>query len=300
MEIFSEPNKKNNLSLALGYFDGVHLGHKAVIKSAVEYARKHGTKSAVITFKDHPCCYFYGVCPKYILSREERRKQIEKIGIDYLYELDFSKISTLSAQDYLENILIKNFSPISISTGFNHYFGAQKSGSTEFLTQMSNKYNYIYFKIDEKKLNGETISSTAIRNLLADGNIAKANLMLGYNFSIEGTVIKGQQLGRKIEFRTANITYPPELITVPFGAYSVKVILQGQVYNGVTNIGIRPTVSTSNQCSVETHIIDFNKDIYGEKIRVEFINMLRPEKKFNSLDELKKQIKYDISSTLFD
>ncbi len=300
MEIFSEPNKKNNLSLALGYFDGVHLGHKAVIKSAVEYARKHGTKSAVITFKDHPCCYFYGVCPKYILSREERRKQIEKIGIDYLYELDFSKISTLSAQDYLENILIKNFSPISISTGFNHYFGAQKSGSTEFLTQMSNKYNYIYFKIDEKKLNGETISSTAIRNLLADGNIAKANLMLGYNFSIEGTVIKGQQLGRKIGFRTANITYPPELITVPFGAYSVKVILQGQVYNGVTNIGIRPTVSTSNRCSVETHIIDFNKDIYGEKIRVEFINMLRPEKKFNSLDELKKQIKYDISSTLFD
>lgn len=300
MEIFSEPNKKNNLSLALGYFDGVHLGHKAVIKSAVEYARKHGTKSAVITFKDHPCCYFYGVCPKYILSREERRKQIEKIGIDYLYELDFSKISTLSAQDYLENILIKNFSPISISTGFNHYFGAQKSGSTEFLTQMSNKYNYIYFKIDEKKLNGETISSTAIRNLLADGNIAKANLMLGHNFSIEGTVIKGQQLGRKIGFRTANITYPPELITVPFGAYSVKVILQGQVYNGVTNIGIRPTVSTSNRCSVETHIIDFNKDIYGEKIRVEFINMLRPEKKFNSLDELKKQIKYDISSTLFD
>lgn len=300
MEIFSEPNKKNNLSLALGYFDGVHLGHKAVIKSAVEYARKHGTKSAVITFKDHPCCYFYGVCPKYILLREERRKQIEKIGIDYLYELDFSKISTLSAQDYLENILIKNFSPISISTGFNHYFGAQKSGSTEFLTQMSNKYNYIYFKIDEKKLNGETISSTAIRNLLADGNIAKANLMLGYNFSIEGTVIKGQQLGRQIGFRTANITYPPELITVPFGAYSVKVILQGQVYNGVTNIGIRPTVSTSNQCSVETHIIDFNKDIYGEKIRVEFTNMLRPEKKFNSLDELKKQIKYDISSTLFD
>ena len=172
----------------------------------------------------------------------------------------------------------------------------------EVVSVESNGEFLISFRITEivKKLNGETISSTAIRNLLADGNIAKANLMLGYNFSIEGTVIKGQQLGRKIGFRTANITYPPELITVPFGAYSVKVILQGQVYNGVTNIGIRPTVSTSNRCSVETHIIDFNKDIYGEKIRVEFINMLRPEKKFNSLDELKKQIKYDISSTLFD
>ena len=296
MQIFTELNRKTDLSLALGYFDGVHLGHKAVILSAVNFAHKNGNKSAVITFKDHPCCFFYGVCPKYILTREDRLLHLEALGVDYVYILDFNaKLCMLSAQDYLKNVLIDNFSPKSISTGFNHYFGAKKSGGVDLLTQMQSVYGYKYFEVPPQKIGKDTISSTAIRNALSKGQIANANEMLGYNFTISGEVIKGQQLGRKIGFRTANLMYPPELIDLPFGVYSVIVHYQNAVYRGITNFGIRPTVSNTNQCSLETHILDFDRDIYGENIAVEFLKMIRLEKKFASIEELKKQIKDDIA-----
>ena len=296
MQIFTELNKNPNLSLALGYFDGVHLGHKAVILSAVNFAHKNGNKSAVITFKDHPCCFFYGVCPKYILTREDRLSHLEVLGVDYVYILDFNaKLCMLSAHDYLKNVLIDNFSPKSISTGFNHYFGAKKSGGVDLLTQMQSVYGYKYFEVPPQKIGKDTISSTVIRNALSKGQIANANEMLGYNFTISGEVIKGQQLGRKIGFRTANLMYPPELIDLPFGVYSVIVHYQNAVYRGITNFGIRPTVSNTNQCSLETHILDFDRDIYGENIAVEFLKMIRLEKKFASIEELKKQIKDDIA-----
>ena len=313
MQVFTELNKNPNLSLALGYFDGVHLGHQKVIGSAVNFARKNGNKSAVITFKDHPCCFFYGVCPKYILTREERLKHLENLGVDYVYILDFNaKLCMLSAEDYLKNVLIDNFSPKSISTGFNHYFGAKKSGGVDLLTEKQGEYGYKYFEIPPQKVYNDTISSTAIRKLLSQGQIANANEMLGYNFSIFGEVVKGQQLGRKIGFRTANITYPAELIDLPFGVYSVRVsipslksksldnskadVSAGVFYKGITNFGIRPTVSDTERCSLETHILDFDEDIYGENITVEFLKMIRPEKKFNSIEELKNQICIDISS----
>lgn len=297
MQIFTELNKTSNLSLALGYFDGVHLGHQKVIRSAVNFARQNGNKSAVITFKDHPCCFFYGVCPKYILTREDRLKHIEALGVDYVYILDFnSKLCTLTAEDYLKNVLIDNFSPKSISTGFNHYFGAKKSGGVDLLTACQEKYGYRYFEIPPQKIYNDTISSTAIRNLLSQGQIQNANEMLGYKFNITGQVIKGQQVGRTIGFRTANIEYPCELIDLPFGVYGVNVICDNASYKGITNFGVRPTVSNSNHCTLETHIIDFDKDIYGKTITVEFLKMIRPEKKFNSLDELQCQILKDLEA----
>lgn len=296
MQIFTELNKNPNLSLALGYFDGVHLGHQKVIGSAVNYACKNGNKSAVITFKDHPCCFFYGVCPKYILTREDRLKHLESLGVDYVYILDFdTKLCMLSADEYLKNILIDNFSPKSISTGFNHYFGAKKSGGVDLLTEKQSVYGYKYFEIPPQKILNDTISSTVIRTALSKGQIKNANEMLGYNFTISGNVIKGQQLGRKIGFRTANLLYPPELIDLPFGVYSVIVTYEGKKYKGITNFGIRPTVSNTKQCSLETHILDFDKDIYGDEIIVEFLKMIRPEKKFASVEDLKNQIILDIS-----
>ena len=280
MQIFTELNKNPELSLALGYFDGVHKGHQKVIRSAVEFARQNGNKSAVITFKDHPCCFFRGVCPKYILTRADRLKHIEALGIDYVYILDFdARLCMLSAEDYLKNILIDNFSPKSISTGFNHYFGSKKSGGVDLLTKMQNIYGYEYFEIPPQKAGDDTISSTAIREALSKGQIQNANEMLGYNFTIKGEVVKGQQLGRKIGFRTANLVYPCELIDLPFGVYSVNVRYGELIYKGISNFGIRPTVSNSKQCSLETHILDFDKDIYGEEISVEFLKMIHAESK---------------------
>ena len=292
MQIFTSLNENKNLSIALGYFDGVHFGHRAVINSAVNFAKENNLKSAVITFKDHPCCFFYGVCPKYILTREQRREKLASSGIDYLYELDFDeKLSSLSAQEYLENILVKYFTPKSISTGFNHHFGAKKSGTPEFLRNNSKKYGYEYFEIPPQKIDNEIISSTAIRNYLQNGQIEKANKMLKDNFAITGIVVEGQKLGRKLGFKTANLIYPPELIELPFGVYETNT----QYGKGITNFGIRPTVSSTQKPVAETHILNFAKDIYGEKINVEFVRMLRKEQKFNSVDELKQQIAKDIS-----
>lgn len=291
MQIYTELNKNSNLSLALGYFDGVHLGHQAVIRQAVNFAKENNTKSAVITFKDHPCCYFYGVCPKYILTRKEREKQIEKLGVDYLYELDFESISGLTADEYLKNILIKYFTPSSISTGYNHNFGYKKSGGVKYLAQEARKFDYKYFEMPPQKINCELISSTAIRNLLSKGQIEKANSMLGYKFKISGTIIRGKQIGRTIGFKTANLIYPHELIDLPFGVYSVNT----EYGKGIANFGIRPTVNGEGTL-LEVHILDFDEDIYDKNITVEFNKMIRTEKKFPSLDELKNQIQKDIKS----
>lgn len=290
MQKFSELNQKQNLAIALGYFDGVHIGHRAVIKSAVDFAKKNNTKSAVITFSDHPYCYFKGVCPKYILTREEREKRIASLGIDYLYELNFEDFAHLTAKEYLNNILINHFHPISISTGWNHNFGKNKSGNVNFLEEQAKNYNYKYFKIPPQKINNEIISSTKIRKLLSEGNIEKANHMLGQNFSIEGEIVKGNQIGRTIGFRTANLVYPPELIELPYGVYAVDTTYG----KGIANFGIRPTLNGSHT-SLEAHILNFEKDIYGEIINVNFNKMIRTEKKFPSLDALKKQINLDIN-----
>ena len=299
MQIYKELNKNPNLSLALGFFDGVHLGHKAVIESAVEFAKKNGNKSAVITFSDHPCCYFWGVCPQYILSREAREKKIAQLGVDYLYELDFESIAGLTAQDYLKDVLVNYFTPLSISTGWNHNFGCNKSGNVKILHNNSKKYGYEYFELTPQKFNNEIISSTTIRKLLAKGNIEKANAMLDYKFSIKGKIVKGNQIGRKIGFKTANLEYPPELINLPFGVYSVDVTFQSTPstvkHKAIANFGTRPTVNGS-RAILEVHILDFDKDIYGETIIVEFNKMIRPERKFASLDALKSQIEFDIKS----
>lgn len=360
MKIFTELNKNPNLSLALGFFDGVHLGHKSVIESAVDFARQNNTKSAVITFKDHPCCFLWGVKPKYILTRQARQEKIAELGVDYLYELDFESISGLTAEDYLKDVLINHFTPSAISTGWNHNFGYKKSGDTKFLKDNSNKFGYEYFELQpirqklpphpsplpmgegadvselanfssagEGKHTGEIISSTAIRKYLQAGKIEHANAMLGYKFSITGKVVEGNKIGRTIGYKTANIEYPPELIELPYGVYATDAmrttnlaqatspdgegwdgVIKQKVYESaptltpsptgegsfkaISNYGLRPTVN-GNKPVLEVHILDFDEDIYGENITVEFSRMLRSERKFKSLEELKEQIKCDIS-----
>ena len=289
MQIFTELNKNPDLSIALGYFDGVHSGHRTVIQNAVAYAKKNGGKSAVITFTDHPCCFFYGICPKYILTRQERENRIKTLGVDYLYELDFESISGLTAEEYLKDVLVKYFSPCAISTGWNHNFGYKKSGNAKFLHDSSKKFGYEYFELPPKKINNEIVSSSAIRKYLSEGKLEKANTMLGYKFYTSGRIIKGQQLGRTIGYKTANMIYPAELISLPFGVYSV----QTNFGKGIANFGTRPTVKWEGTL-LEVHILDFDKDIYGETLNVEFNKMIRPEKKFPSLDALKNQIRNDI------
>ena len=291
MQIFKEPNINPNLSIALGFFDGVHIGHKKVIETAVNFAQNNNTKSAVITFSEHPYCYLKEISPKYILTKNDKEKAIEQLGVDYLYELDFKSISKLSAKEYLENILVKNFSPTAISTGWNHNFGCKKTGDVKFLHANESKYNYKYFELPPQKINNLIISSTTIRQYLSNGDIAKANSMLGYKFKITGKIIKGNQLGRTIGFPTANLSYPNELIELPHGVYSVDT----NFGTGIANYGSRPTINGVEPI-LEINILNFNQNIYGEVLIVEFNKMIRQEIKFPSLEALRQQIQLDIKS----
>lgn len=294
MEIFSEFNYKSDLSLALGFFDGVHLAHQKVIKTAVDYAKKNGTKSAVITFVKHPICYFLNLPSKGILKPQDKFKYIEDLGVDYLYVIEFEQLVKVSAVDYVEKFLVKYFSPKAITTGFNHTFGIDKIGNNNLLKDLSKKFNYEYFEIEPEKLNGEIISSTAIRTLLSAGDMEKANKMLGKKFFIEGVVVHGEKIGRTLGFKTANIEYPCEIMDLKNGVYGVEVFVDKKKYKSILNLGIRPTVSNECKKLLEVHIFDFDENIYGKNIKVEFIKKIRNEKKFKSIVELKEQIIKDI------
>lgn len=298
MQVFNELNINKRLSLAFGFFDGMHLGHQAVVKKAVDYAKENNAKSAVITFQDHPCCYFYNVEPKYIIKKQDKIKMLGKLGLDYVYFLKFDQyLAMMSASEYLEEVIIKHFAPSAISTGFNHFFGAGKTGDVDLLCTMQKDFCYKYFEVSPVLVNGQIVNSTAIRESIAQGNIELVNKMLGYNYFLEERVVEGEKLGRQIGFKTANLYYPDDLVEIGRGVYKVNIKHDGKTYSGIANYGIRPTVSQAEKAVLEVHILNFDQDIYGEKIKVNFLKKIRDEKRFNSLDELKEQIQKDISQT---
>lgn len=294
MEILNKLKSNENLAIALGFFDGVHLGHKAVINAAVDYAKKNNIKSAVVTFRQSPYVALNNVKPNYIITLEEKIKAIKKLGVDYLYLSDFTEdLAKQTASDYLKN-LVDDLHPKMIATGFNHYFGYNKSGGVDYLRLMQQEYEYEFKEINPIKLNEDVISSTAIRKALLNGDIPKANSMLGYRFYVKNEVIKGRQIGRTIGFKTANLKMPEKMINIPDGVYAVEVEVLGKKHMGIANFGSNPTVTDDSQKLLEVHIIDFNQDIYGELVKVSFLVKIRNEKKFQSLTELKTQIEKDI------
>lgn len=297
MQIIKELQSIPRLSVALGFFDGVHLAHQKLIKNTVDYAHQNNTKSAVITLKQQPYCFFNHIQPKFISSRLQSYKIIENLGIDYLIELDFEKVSGMSSFEYLKNIIVKNFSPVGIFTGFNHHFGLNREGNCDFLSKYSNEFGYNFFSLSSQKMNGNLISSSAIREFLELGEIESANSMLGREFSVCGIVIDGNKIGRTINFPTANINYPKNIVQVPHGVYSVTAQLaDSRILKGISNFGTKPTFNNSIVKTLETHILEgFDEDIYGQNIKINFLKFIRPEKKFANIYELKEQIKNDIN-----
>ena len=281
-------------SLVLGFFDGVHKAHKAVITSALEFS----DNVVLITFKESPAVYF-GKEEEYILSRKDSLEKIKKLGVKNIVELDFSEIANKSAEEYLK-YLIDTYKPVSISTGFNHTFGLNKSGNAEFLRNNQDKYKYKYICLPPVKDGNNIISSSLIRNYLKEGKVDKANSLLETNFILEGTVVHGAKIGRTIGFPTANINYPNGIVKLPFGVYCVSLAfleregVRGQLKSAIMNWGMKPTVHNTVEPIVEVHILDFDGDLYGKDIRVEVLKQIRPEQKFSSLEDLKKQIKKDI------
>lgn len=296
MQIIKEITYIPNLSIALGFFDGVHIAHQKLIKNAVDFACKNSIRSAVITLKQQPYCYLNRITPKYIFSREYSYNLIESLGIDYLIELDFEKFLSMSSFEYLKNVLVKNFSPAGIFTGFNHHFGHNREGNCEFLKKYQSEFNYYFEVLPSQTMNGNLISSSTIRKFLEAGQIEDANFMLGREFCVSGTVVEGNKIGRTINFPTANINYPDNIVEVPNGVYGVNVeFSDSRILKGIANFGTKPTVNDTMQKTLETHILDgFDEDIYGQNIKINFLKFIRSEQKFKDIDTLKEQIKKDI------
>lgn len=289
MKIFNKLNHNPNLSLALGFFDGVHLAHQKLIRTAVNSALNNNLKSAVITFKKNPICHLFKTDDvSYLLTNEDKARCIENLGVDFLYFLDFDDFINMRAVDYFESVLMKYFSPKFITTGFNHKFGKMQSGDSVFLEDNQEKYGYIYNKIAPVSKNNHFICSTNIKDLLNLADIELANELLGKKFKVKNVVIKGNQLGRTIGFPTVNLNWQKDIFKLPYGTY------KGTCLNKpcLINWGKRPTIKGTTPI-LEAHILDFSADLYGQEVEIFFEKKLRDEMQFNNINLLKAQILKD-------
>lgn len=282
---------------ATGFFDGVHKGHRKVLGTLCEIARREGKKSAVVTFWPHPRSVLQQGADNLRLlnSLEEKKELIRQSGVDEFFVLPFSReFSKLSSREFVAEYLRDMFAVSTLIIGYDHRMGHSSSETQEDFIKMAAEERVKVVRVSEFIEGDLTVSSTKIRNYLASGELAKANDFLGYNYSLKGVVVSGKKLGRKIGFPTANLAlYEPLKVIPGGGVYGVKVELLGKVYKGVCNIGTRPTVNATEERTIETHILDFNEDIYGLDMRVEFFFKIRDEVKFASLEELASQIEKD-------
>ena len=278
----AEVKEKKGVTLVLGFFDGIHKGHREVISSGV----KEGNKTVVLTFKNSPSEYF-GKPTEYIYPREHSYKLMESLGVDYIEEEDFSNIVNIKAEDYLK-LIVNKYLPKCIVTGFNHTFGLNKEGNNSLIKNNENKYGYKYISCPPCKNSDKTISSSYIKELIKKGNVVKANELLVEPFEVTSTVIKGKQLGRKLGYPTANMEYPDKIVELPFGVYKAEALGKPAVLNW----GVKPTVD-GEKAGLEVHILGFEGDLYGKDLSIKILDKIRDEMRFNSLDELKAQIKKD-------
>lgn len=280
-------------AVTIGNFDGVHKGHQVLIKKTVDYAKKNGIKSAVFTFLNHPINYFIPEKVKNIFDEKEKQRLIESLGVDYLIDIPFDKAMTeISAEQFVSKILKEKIRANKVIVGHDFTFARNKEGNAEVLKEIGSEYGIDVEIVKPIKINGIRVSSTFIRELISDGKVDEIPEYLGTYYAIEGEIIHGKANGRKMGYPTANIRLKDKIITPKMGIYATRVLLDGKKYFGATNVGMNPTVN-GKELSIETNILDFNEDIYGKIVRVEFLEKIRDEKKFSSLDELKKQLDLD-------
>ncbi len=284
--VIKQSNEITKTAIALGTFDGVHIGHKAVIKSAVD----SGFKPIAVTFEKPPKAFFDSTVGQ-ITTVSHKDRMLRDCGIKEIHYIDFPTVRNMSPLEFLEHLKEK-YNPAFICCGFNYRFGAAGAGNTELLEKFCRQNGIVLKTLEPVMACGEVVSSSIIRKLLSDGKIEKANSLLGYEFSIDSEIIHGDSRGRQIGFPTANQIYPENLIKVKFGVYKSCTTVNGKTYNSVTNIGMRPTFKTE-KTGLETYILDFDGDIYGQTARVALVSFIRAEKKFGSIDELKTAIEED-------
>jgi riboflavin kinase/FMN adenylyltransferase len=286
--------KFDNSILTLGNFDGLHLGHQELVKMIIRRAREAGALSMVVTFRPHPLKILAPEkCPPLISIYEEKIKLFERLGIDVLVKIPFTlEFSAMSPEDFVRDVLCGTLGAKEIFVGYNYRFGRGREGDTQKLRSLGKKYGFAVREIEQIEIDGEVISSTKIRTLLRDGEVEHAAKLLGRTYAITGIVVRGDGRGKGLGFPTANIA-PKHSIIPADGVYAVRLFVRERVYNGIANIGMRPTFN-KKVLAIEVHVFDFNEDIYGEDISLYFIKKIRDEKKFKSPEALASQIRSDI------
>ncbi len=280
----------------IGYFDGIHLGHKKILNELVGQAQKRNGKSILITFWPHPRNILNpNTSVELLLSNDDKHLFLKNIGIDYLYIIEFTKeFSKISAHSFIQNYIIKKLNISKLIIGYNHSFGHKREGNFNFLKKNIGKYNFEIQEVKKKEIDNKLkISSSSIRDKVRIGSIDLANKMLGYKYYITGEVIKGDGIGKKIKYPTANILPVDNSKLIPGkGVYVCQVNFDNKNLGGMLNIGNRPTVDGKER-RIELHIFNFNTNIYGKNVKISLITKIRDEIKFNNLDELQDQLQKD-------
>ena len=284
------------LFLAIGVFDGVHLGHQAVISTSARHAKEVGGTPVVVTFDPHPAKVLRpNDAPHLITATQHKIALIRDLGVAHLLVLHFDRrFAATAPEDFVEQ-LVENSRPLrEICVGHEWSFGKGRAGNLALLKQLGLTHKFNVVGVEAVTVNGEVVSSTAIRKAVADGNLVKATQMLGREYTILGTVIAGEKLGRKLGFPTANLSAHSEQFP-PNGVYVAEARLAGSLHRGVANLGYRPTVSAGKpERLLELHLFDLEREIYGEEMEVKFRRYLRPEQKFENVEALKAQIARDV------
>jgi riboflavin kinase/FMN adenylyltransferase len=284
-----------------GTFDGVHLGHQRIIDRLKEIAQKDKGETVLITFYPHPRMVLFPDDNelKMLNTQEEKAELLEHFGIDHLVVIPFTKqFSRLSSVEFVRDIIANRIGTKKLVIGYNHHFGRNREGSFEHLKEYGPVYGFKVEEIPAIDVDHVEVSSTKIRKALTAGDIRSANASLGYEYSLRGTVVKGRQLGREIGYPTANIEVGDRYKLIPAdGIYAVTAESNGEVHKGMMSIGMNPTVNGTHR-TIEVNILDFNRDIYGETLKINFKDWLRGEEKFATLEELKVQLGKDKEATL--
>ena len=282
--------------VTVGNFDGVHLGHREIIQLAIQKARKLGGASVVYTFRPHPRVALRPDLPfRFLNTYDEKIELIRSLGPDLLIEEPFSReFSTMSAEQFFGDVVVKALHAEALVVGHDFGFGRSREGHLDTLTRFCNQTSLDLTIVSPFKVGEEVVSSSKIRAHLDAGQLEAANALLGYRFGYRGLVIKGDGRGRTIGFPTCNLSVEPKL-DLPFGVYATWATLaDGKKLRGATNIGVRPTFEGAKGVQIETHLLDFWGDLYGQQVELQFVDKVRDEKKFGSIDELKSQIAFDI------
>jgi riboflavin kinase/FMN adenylyltransferase len=292
-------NHTKKTVVTFGNFDGVHLGHQRICSKVIDLAKKENLDSVIITFDPHPLTFLFCKTDYLILNTEEKISLIKShFDFNFLYIINFNdEFAKISAKEFIK-LLHEKLQPKYIVSGLNCRFGNKSDGDLLTLKKYEKDFLYKTITVDYIRDSSIVYSSTVVREYLKKGDIRQVNQILGRKYSLTGTVISSNGLGSKIGYPTINLKINEQIIKPRFGVYDGEVKIDGQFYRGIINIGIRPTITSSGEIFLEMHIFNFSDNLLNKKVEIFFYNFIRDEKKFNSIDELKLQIKHDIETIL--